>query len=109
MGGVNPNHNLQDLFESIDKGDFPSWTAYVQVMTAEEAENYRWNIFDMTKIWPHADFPLRQFGKLTLDQVVGFTPCLLFLQILSDGNQPPKLFCGDRASCIFTIKHGTGH
>lgn len=74
MSGVNPNHNLQDLFESIEKGGFPSWTVYVQVMTAEEAEKYRWNIFDMTKIWPHADYPLRQFGKLTLDQVVSRTP-----------------------------------
>jgi catalase len=36
-------------------------------MTPEEAEKYRWNIFDMTKVWPHGDFPLRQFGKLTLD------------------------------------------
>jgi catalase len=73
MGGVNPNHNLQDLFESIEKGDFPSWTVYVQVMTAAEAEKYRWNIFDMTKVWPHADYPLRQFGKLTLDKVVSLT------------------------------------
>jgi Catalase len=77
MGGINPNYNLQDLFESIKRGDFPSWTVYVQVMTAEQAEKYRWNIFDMTKIWPHADFPLRQFGKLTLDKVVSPMPGFL--------------------------------
>jgi catalase len=70
MGGVNPNHNLQDMFEAIEKGDFPSWTAYVQVMSAEEAEKYSWNIFDMTKIWPHADYPLRPFGKLVFNQNV---------------------------------------
>ncbi|KAN0096527.1 catalase [Hyaloscypha variabilis] len=69
MSGVNPNHNLQDLLEAISKRDFPSWTVYVQAMTAEQAEKYRWNIFDMTKVWPHADFPLRQFGKLTLDKI----------------------------------------
>ena len=74
MSGINPNHNLQDLFEAIEKGDFPSWTVSVQVMTAEEAEKYRWNIFDMTKVWPHADYPLRQFGKLTLDKNVSFIP-----------------------------------
>jgi catalase len=84
MGGVNSNHNLQDLLEAIEKGDFPSWTVYVQVMTAEEAEKYRWNIFDMTKIWPHADYPLRQFGKLTLNQIVSLISCYSLLQVLSD-------------------------
>jgi len=70
MAGENPDHNKQDLFEAIEKGDFPTWTAYVQEMTAKQAENYRWNIFDMTKVWPHADFPLRPFGKVTLNQNV---------------------------------------
>lgn len=70
MAGKNPDWNTQDMFESIEKGDFPSWTVYVQVMEPEEAERYKWNIFDMTKVWPHADYPLRQFGKLTLNRNV---------------------------------------
>ncbi|EPE32951.1 Heme-dependent catalase-like protein [Glarea lozoyensis ATCC 20868] len=68
MAGENPDHNTQDLFESISKGDFPTWTAYLQVMTPSQAETYRWNIFDMTKVWPHADFPLIPFGKLELNR-----------------------------------------
>ena len=70
MAGENPDYNTQDLFESIEKGDSPTWTAYLQVMTPEQAEGYRWNIFDMTKVWPHADFPLIPFGKLELNRNV---------------------------------------
>jgi catalase len=77
MAGENPDYNTQDLFESIEKGDFPSWTAYLQVMTPEQAETYGWNIFDMTKIWPHADFPLIPFGKLELNRNVSPTPGIL--------------------------------
>jgi catalase len=43
---------------------------FFQVMKPEQAEKYRWNIFDMTKVWPHADFPLQPVGKLTLNQNV---------------------------------------
>ncbi|KAH8668125.1 catalase [Tricladium varicosporioides] len=68
LAGEEPDHNTKDLFDSIEKGEYPSWTAYVQVMSKEQAEGYKWNIFDMTKVWPHADFPLRPFGKLTLNK-----------------------------------------
>ncbi len=60
----------QDLVEAIDRGDFPSWTAKVQIMTEEEAKNYRINPFDLTKIWPHADFPLIEVGQLELNRNV---------------------------------------
>jgi catalase len=68
MSGENPYHHQADLYNAIDDGNFPSWTLYIQVMTPKEAETYRWNIFDMTKIWPHADFPLQPVGKLTLNK-----------------------------------------
>ncbi|KAJ5881956.1 uncharacterized protein N7529_000628 [Penicillium soppii] len=68
IAGENPDFLLQDLFEAIEKGDYPTWTVYVQVMSPEQAENYRWNIFDMTKVWPHKDFPLRRIGSITLDR-----------------------------------------
>lgn len=71
VAGEDPDHNVRDLFDAIERKDYPTWTAYLQVMNSEEAENYRWNIFDMTKVWPHKDYPLRQFGKLTLDRNVG--------------------------------------
>ncbi|ANB14979.1 catalase A [Sugiyamaella lignohabitans] len=64
----NPDHAQEDLFEAIAKGDFPSWTVYVQTMTPEQAEKAPFNVFDLTKVWPHKDYPLRRFGKLTLDK-----------------------------------------
>ncbi len=60
----------QDLVEAIDHGDFPSWTAKVQIMTEEQAKDYRINPFDLTKIWPHADFPLIEVGQLELNRNV---------------------------------------
>lgn len=60
----------QDLVEAIDRGDYPSWTAKIQVMTEEQARNYSINPFDLTKIWPHADFPLIEVGQLELNRNV---------------------------------------
>lgn len=60
----------QDLVEAIDRGDCPSWTAKVQVMTEAEAKDYAINPFDLTKVWPHADFPLIEVGQLELNQNV---------------------------------------
>ncbi|KIY67231.1 catalase [Cylindrobasidium torrendii FP15055 ss-10] len=70
LGGSNPDYGTQKLFESIEGGKFPSWTVSVQTMTPEQAEKFRYNILDLTKIWPHSEFPLRPFGKLTLNENV---------------------------------------
>ncbi|MDG2200831.1 MAG: catalase [Phycisphaerales bacterium] len=58
----------RDLFESIDRGDFPSWTMHVQVMTQQQADTFKWNPFDLTKVWPHAEFPLIEVGRLELNR-----------------------------------------
>lgn len=60
----------QDLVDAIDRGDFPSWTVKLQVMTEAQAEAYHINPFDLTKIWPHADFPLMEIGQLELNRNV---------------------------------------
>jgi catalase len=70
LAGQDADNHTADLWNAIDSENFPSWTAYLQVMTPEQAQGYRWNIFDMTKIWPHSDFPLIPFGKLTLNRNV---------------------------------------
>ena len=70
LASENPDWHTQDLFESIQKGDYPSWTVYVQVLTPEQAEKFRWNIFDLTKVWPQKEVPLRPVGKLTLNKNV---------------------------------------
>lgn len=60
----------QDLMEAIDRGDYPSWTAKVQIMTEEQAQQYTINPFDLTKVWPHEDFPLMEVGQLELNRNV---------------------------------------
>jgi catalase len=68
LASSNPDHATEDLFTSIERGEFPSWTVYVQVMTPQQAEKFKYSIFDLTKTWPQAEFPLRRFGKLTLNK-----------------------------------------
>lgn len=70
IAGENPDYLVHDLFEAIDRKDYPKWDVFVQVMSPEQAENYKWNIFDMTKVWPHRDFPLRKIAQLTLNENV---------------------------------------
>ncbi|HBC93731.1 MAG TPA: catalase [Pelotomaculum sp.] len=68
LAGKDPDCNRRDLFESIKKGEFPSWTVYVQIMTPEQAKTYRFDPFDVTKVWFHADFPLIPVGKIVLNR-----------------------------------------
>nr|WP_298415900.1 catalase [uncultured Halomonas sp.] len=62
------DYHTRDLFESIQNGNFPSWTLYVQIMPFEDAKTYRLNPFDLTKVWPHEDYPLIKVGKMTLNR-----------------------------------------
>ncbi|MGQ3013385.1 MAG: catalase [Flavobacteriales bacterium] len=59
----------RDLVEAIDHKDFPRWMLKIQVMTEEQAKAFRFNPFDLTKIWPHADFPLIDVGVMELNQI----------------------------------------
>ncbi|BGP15172.1 hypothetical protein JCM10213v2_003129 [Rhodosporidiobolus nylandii] len=68
MAGENPDYSNQDLFQAIERGEYPSWTLNVQIMTPEQAEQSGINILDLTKIWPHKDYPLRPVGKLVLNE-----------------------------------------
>lgn len=58
----------RDLFYAIKEGNYPKWTFYIQVMTQEQAEQFRWNPFDLTKVWPHGDFPLIEAGEMELNR-----------------------------------------
>ena len=60
----------QDLFDAIERGEFPSWSVKLQIMTTAEAQTYHINPFDLTKVWPHKDFPLIEIGQLELNQNV---------------------------------------
>ena len=68
LAGEKPDYHRQDLFEAIRDGDHPSWTLYMQIMPFEEAKAYRFNPFDLTKVWPHGDYPLIKVGTMTLNR-----------------------------------------
>jgi len=68
LAGENPDYATQDLFDAIAKGDYPSWTVYIQVMKPEDADTYRFNTFDITKVLPHADYPLQEIGRIVLNR-----------------------------------------
>jgi catalase len=58
----------RDLFAAIERGQFPRWKVHVQVMTQSQAQSFRWNPFDLTKVWPHQEFPLIEVGVLELNR-----------------------------------------
>jgi catalase len=68
IAGEDGDYHQRDLYHSIEGGDFPSWSLKMQVMPFEEAKDYRFNPFDLTKVWPHGDYPLIDVGRLTLDR-----------------------------------------
>ncbi len=69
LGGQNPQYLQHEFYEAIKRGEFPSWTLKVQVMPEAEAPGYRFDPFDLTKVWPYADHPLIPVGKLVLNRV----------------------------------------
>ena len=69
MKGIDLDHAQRDLVEAIDKKYFPKWTMKIQVMTEEQAKTFRWNPFDLTKVWLHSDFPLMDVGIMELNEI----------------------------------------
>lgn len=72
LAGSDPDYAQRDLFEAIERGDFPRWRVSVQLMTEAERRAWEartgWDAFDLTKVWPHADFPLHPVGVLELNR-----------------------------------------
>jgi catalase len=66
--GKDRETHQRDLFESIEQGDFPRWTLFIQVMTDAQAKAFPFNPFDLTKVWPKADFPLIEVGFFELNR-----------------------------------------
>ncbi len=58
----------RDLFENIQNGNFPKWHMKVQIMPEAESKTYHINPFDLTKVWPHADYPLIEVGVIELNR-----------------------------------------
>ncbi len=72
LAGADPDYAQRDLFNAIARGEFPRWTVSIQVATEAELAAWEqrtgWNPFDLTKVWPHGDFPLLQVGVLELNR-----------------------------------------
>ncbi len=69
MKGKDPDHAQRDMVDAISKGNFPKWTLKVQIMPEKQAKTYRWNPFDLTKVWPHKDYPLIEVGEMELNKI----------------------------------------
>jgi catalase len=70
LAGKDADYHRRDLYEAIKRRQYPSWTLKVQIMPFADAKSYRFNPFDLTKVWPHADYPLHEVGRLVLDRNV---------------------------------------
>jgi catalase len=69
MRGIDPDHAQRDLVDAIERKDFPKWNMKIQVMTQEQAKTFKWNPFDLTKVWPHGDFPMIDVGVIELNEI----------------------------------------
>ncbi|WP_017539760.1 catalase [Nocardiopsis halophila] len=85
-----PDFHRRDLWQAIERGDNPSWTVKVQVMPFEDAKDYRFNPFDLTKVWPHEDYPEITVGKFTLNR----NPKNYFAEIEQAAFEPSNLVPG---------------
>ncbi len=68
LAGSDPDYAQRDLFHSIEKGNFPKWNVKIQVMPESEINKPAYNPFDLTKVWPHGDYPLIDVGVMELNR-----------------------------------------
>ncbi|CAH0386435.1 unnamed protein product [Bemisia tabaci] len=68
LAGTEPDYSIKDLYEAIDNHDYPSWTMYLQVMSFDRANRVKFNVLDVTKMWPESDFPLIPVGRMVLNR-----------------------------------------
>jgi catalase len=66
--GKDRESHQRDLYDSIERGDFPRWKLQVQLMPEADAAKVPYNPFDLTKIWPHKDYPLHDVGVMELNR-----------------------------------------
>ena len=115
VAAEDPDQATRDLYEAIERGEYPSWTVYVQIMTPEQAAEFRFNPFDITKVIPHGDFLLQPVGRMILNR----NPENYFAEVeqsaFSPGNfvpgigpSPDKLLQGRLFSYQDTHRHRLG-
>jgi len=91
IAGEDLDYHRRDLFNAIEKKDYPQWHMQIQIMPEKDAETYRINPFDLTKVWPHKDYPLIDVGILELNR----NPQNYFAEVeqaaFEPGNMPPGI------------------
>src|SRR5882672_12519225 len=91
IAGEAPDFHRLDLWSAIEDGAHPKWTVYLQAMPEKDADSYRLNPFDLTKVWPHKDYPLQEVGVLELNR----NPENFFAEVeqaaFEPGNLPPGM------------------
>ncbi|MGH9077828.1 MAG: catalase [Acidimicrobiales bacterium] len=90
MTAEDPDYHRADLWDSIKAGEHPTWTLEMQVMPFEDAADYRFNPFDLTKVWPHTDYPVIPVGRMVLDR----NPDNYFAQIEQAAFEPANMVPG---------------
>ncbi len=90
MTANEPDYHRRDLWEAIEAGDAPEWRLEVQVMPFADAAEYRFNPFDLTKVWPHADYPGIEIGRLVLDR----NPSNYFAEVEQAAFEPANMVPG---------------
>jgi len=68
LAASDPNYAIRDLYNAIATGSPPSWTMYLQVMSFDQAKSSSFNPFDVTKVWPHSEYPLVEVGRMVLNR-----------------------------------------
>ena len=92
MAGEDGDHHRRDLFDAIASGNAPEWRFCVQVMPFADAADYRFNPFDLTKVWPQGDYPLIEVGRMVLDR----NPENFFAEVEQAELQPVQPRAGHR-------------
>ncbi|MHB8659681.1 MAG: catalase [Solirubrobacteraceae bacterium] len=115
MVAEEPDFHIRDLYESIVKGDAPEWRLMMQIMPFADAAEYRFNPFDLTKVWPHGDYPLIPVGRMVLNrnpdnyfaevEQAAFEPSNMVPGI---GPSPDKMLLGRLFSYPDTHRHRIG-
>jgi catalase len=90
LAGADPDYAQRDLFTKIEAGDFPKWRVCLQIMPEQEAETYKWNPFDLTKVWSHKDYPLQEVGIMELNR----NPSNYFVEVEQAAFSPSNVVHG---------------
>jgi catalase len=88
--GKDRESHQRDLYASLERGDFPRWTLFVQLMPEADADKVPYNPFDLTKVWPHGDYPLIEVGVMELNR----NPANFFAEVEQSAFNPAAVVPG---------------